>query len=123
MPKLPKLLMLVVASAAFAQTPEVPKVDAGVGACWVDFTVSDAHKQPVYNAKIHTLLRYGVFHKTDLQVGTNYEGKARVQGLPQNVKRPPMIFDVRKDTATTTVQHDPATNCHASYDVTLPSTQ
>jgi hypothetical protein len=122
MTRLAKLMVLLVA-AAWAQAPDVPKVDAGVGACWVDFNVSDAGKKPVYNATIHTLLRYGMVHKTDLQVGTNYEGKARVQGLPQNVKKPPMMFDVKKDTAMTTVQHDPATNCHASYDVTLPSSK
>ncbi len=105
---------------AAAQAPEVPKVDGGAGACWVDFTVT-ADRKPVYNAKIHVLVRYGLLHKVDLEVGTNSDGKARVAGIPQNVKKPPLVFDIRKDHAVTTVQHDPAANCHASYDVALPS--
>jgi hypothetical protein len=99
--------------------PEVPNVDAGAGACWVDFSVTD-HRKPVYNAKIHAQVRYGIAHKTDVEVGTNYEGKARISGLPQKVRKPPLTFDVRKDNAISAVTHDPATNCHASYDVALP---
>jgi hypothetical protein len=107
--------------AAAQEKPEVPKVDGGAGACWVDFTVT-AERKPVYNAKIHVLVRYGLVHKVDLEVGTNSEGKARVAGIPQNVKKPPLVFDIRKDLAVTTVSHDPASNCHASYDVALPTT-
>ncbi len=112
--------VLLCGFSAGAQTPEVPVVDAGAGACWVDFSVTQNGKA-VYNAKIHTQVRYGKVHKTDVEVGTNYEGKARVAGLPQNVRRPPLEFDVHKDSSETTVTHDPATNCHASLDVTLPS--
>src|SRR5579864_3744512 len=102
------------------QTPsEVPQVDAGAGACWVDFTVTKSQK-PVYNAKVHAQVRYGLAHKTDVEVGTNYEGKARISGLPEKVRKPPLTFDIRKDNAVSAVTHDPATNCHASYDVTLP---
>lgn len=105
---------------AAAQAPEVPKVDGGVGACWVDFTVT-ADRKPVYNARVHVLVRYGLVHKIDLEVGTNSDGKARVAGIPQKVKKPPLVFDIRKNQAVATVQHDPATDCHASYDVALPS--
>lgn len=114
--------VIAAVSLAAAQTPEVPKVDGGVGTCWVDFTVT-ADQKPVYNARVHVLVRYGLVHKIDLEVGTNSDGKARVAGLPQNVKKPPLVFDIRKDQAVTTLQHDPAANCHASYDVALPSTQ
>ena len=98
----------------------MPSVDAGAGACWVSFSVTQNHK-PVYNAKIHAEVRYGMVHKTDVEVGTNYEGKARVSGLPQKVWKAPLVFDIRKDSAATSVTHDPATNCHASLDVALPS--
>ena len=105
--------------SAQQKPPEVPKVDAGAGACWVDFSVTQ-HQKPVYNAKIHAQVRYGIAHKTDVEVGTNYEGKARISGLPQKVRKPPLTFDVRKGNAITAIPHDPATNCHASYDVVLP---
>ncbi len=114
------LIAILTVGAAAQSAPEVPKVDGGVGACWVDFTVTQNGK-PVYDAQIHALVRYGVFHKIDLQVGTNADGKARVTGLPQNVKKPPLVFDIRKGRSVTTVSHDPAANCHASYDVALPS--
>ena len=120
MPRLIAVILLC-AGLAGAQKAEVPSVDGGIGACWVDFSVTQ-DKQPVYNAKIHVLVRYGFrgVRKMDLQVGTNYEGKARIAGLPKEVRKP-LEFDVRKDSASTIVTHDPATNCHASLDVTLPS--
>ena len=106
-------------AVAQQKPPEVPVVDAGAGACWVDFSVTKNQK-PVYNAKIHAQVRYGMVHKTDVEVGTNYEGKARISGLPEKVRKPPLTFDVRKGNAVTAVSHDPATNCHATYDVALP---
>ncbi len=124
MRRLPGLIGGLVLGAAmmYAQQkpPEVPVVDAGAGACWVDFSVTQEHK-PVYNAKIHAQVRYGMVHKTDVEVGTNYEGKARISGLPPKVRRPPLEFAVRKDTAAVTLPHDPAANCHAHYDVELPA--
>ncbi len=106
--------------AAQQNAPEVPVVDAGAGSCWVDFSVKQHDGTPVYNAQIHAQVRYGLAHKTDVEVGTNYDGKARISGLPQKVRKPPLSFDVRKANAITAVTHDPAANCHASYDVVLP---
>ncbi len=115
-------LLLLTTTLAISQqkAPEVPVVDAGAGACWVDFSVKQHDGKPVYNAKIHVQVRYGMVHKTDVEVGTNYDGKARISGLPQKVRKPPLTFDVRKANAITAVTHDPASNCHASYDVVLP---
>ncbi len=112
---------LVLALMAAHQKPAVPSVDGGIGACWVDFAVTQDTK-PVYDAKIHVLVRYGFrgIRKMDLTVGTNSEGKARITGLPREVRNP-LVFDVRKDASETTATHDPATNCHASVDVALPS--
>lgn len=123
MPGLPRLIAVVlwgVLLSAQTAPPEVPNIDAGAGACWVDFAVTQDQK-PVYNAKIHGEVRWGWVHKTDVEIGTNYEGKARIGGLPQKVRKPPISFDIRKDSAVAGVTHDPATNCHASYDVKLPS--
>ena len=111
--------LLLATCLSAQQKPEVPKVDAGAGACWVDFSVSYDHK-PVYNAKVHAQVRYGVFHKTDVEVGTNYEGKARISGLPEKVRKPPLTFEVSRGNQFTAITHDPATNCHASYEVVLP---
>ncbi|HVP43491.1 MAG TPA: hypothetical protein VMS96_08650 [Terriglobales bacterium] len=116
------LVVLAIPLPAQQKPAEVPQVDAGAGACWVDFSVTQDH-QPVYNAKIHAQVRYGLAHKTDVEVGSNYEGKARVSGLPKKVRKPPLVFDIRKDNAATTLPHDPAVDCHARYDVELPGAQ
>ena len=113
------VVMGAVMMAAQQKVPEVPVVDAGAGACWVDFTVTQ-HEKPIYNAKVHAQVRYGLAHKIDVEVGTNYDGKARISGLPQKVRKPPLTFDIRKGSAITSQPHDPAANCHASYDVVLP---
>ncbi len=44
---------------------------------------------PVYNAKINVHIAYGFgsFHKLDLEVSTNADGKARFIGLPNRLKR------------------------------------
>jgi hypothetical protein len=103
-----------------ADSPEVPVVDAGLGSCSADFTVKDGAGKPIFNAKISVTIKYG-FHslrKTQLEVGTNSEGKARVTGLP-NLPKKPLEFSIKSGTASTTVTDDPSTNCNAVFDVTL----
>ena len=99
---------------------EVPKIDGGVGACRADFTVRDGEKKPIYNAQISVQLRYGFMNmrKTDLQVGTNSDGKARFTGLP-NFPKKPLAFHIKSGTVSKTVTDDPSTNCNAVYDVVL----
>ena len=103
-----------------ASKVEVPKLDAAIGACTADFSVKDTAGKPVYNAKIHTIVRYGTFavRKTELEVSTNYEGQARIIGLPDVNKRPTQ-FDVSKDSAKAVVAFDPGADCHPHYEVTL----
>ncbi len=103
-----------------APKPEISKIDAAIGPCTADFTVTDAAGKPVYLAKIHTIIRYGGFaiRKTELEVSTNYEGQARVVGLPDANKRPTQ-FDVSKDSAKRDVPFEPGVNCHPHYDVVL----
>jgi len=56
---------------------------------------------------------------TDLEVGTNSDGKAHFEGLPDELKKPPMEFTIHNGDATKSVTNDPATNCHPTFAVTL----
>lgn len=108
------------APATAQQAQEIPKIDGNIGACRADFTVRDGEKKPIYNAQISVQLRYGFMNmrKTDLQVGTNSDGKARFTGLP-NFPKKPLAFHIKSGTVSKTVTDDPSTNCNAVYDVTL----
>jgi hypothetical protein len=117
-----------IALCFFAQTipvtvrqPEVPTVNAGVGSCSATFTVNDANRKPIYNAKIDVTFRYGLFnaHKVSLEAFTNVNGEARFEGIPNVVKRP-LEFQVQFGDRQKTVVDDPATNCAANFTVVLP---
>jgi hypothetical protein len=56
---------------------------------------------------------------TDLEVGTNSDGKARIEGLPEKLKKPPMEFTIRSGGGTKSVTNDPAANCHPTFTVTM----
>jgi hypothetical protein len=103
-----------------APAPEIPVVDGGLGSCRADFTVKDGSGKPLYDAKVHVTIKYGFFskRKTDLEVGTNSDGKARVTGLP-NMPKKPLEFSIKSGTVSTTVSDDPSDNCNATFDVTL----
>jgi hypothetical protein len=107
-------------SQAPAQPPEIPVVDGGLGACRADFTVKDGAGKPLYDAKVHVVIKYGFFsmRKTELEVGTNSDGKARVTGLPSMPKKP-LEFSIKSGTVSTTVTDDPSNNCNAVFNVTL----
>jgi hypothetical protein len=98
----------------------VPVVDGGIGACKADFTVKDEAGKPIYNANIKVTLKYGFFsvRKTELEVGTNSDGKARFTGLPDSPRKP-LEFQIKSGTVTKSVTDDPSTNCNAVFDVTL----
>ena len=99
---------------------EIPTIPGDVGSCRADFTVRDGEKKPIYNAQISVQLRYGFMNmrKTDLQIGTNSDGKARFTGLP-NFPKKPLAFHIKSGTISKTVTDDPSTNCNAVYDVVL----
>jgi hypothetical protein len=92
-----------------------------MGPCTADFTVVDASNKPIYDAKIHVKVKYGFMskHDTDLEVGTNSDGKARMEGLPDKLKKPPMEFTIQHGDATKSVTQNPAANCHPTFAVTL----
>jgi hypothetical protein len=118
-------ILLVWASASVfrvdAETVEVPVVNGNLGPCMADFTVMDATNKPLYDAKVHVIIRYGFMskRKTDLEVGTNSEGKARLAGLPKKVKNPPLEFHVAHSGQSKIVTADPAADCHPSFTVAL----
>jgi hypothetical protein len=99
---------------------DVPHISADVGSCNASFRVNDGSNKPIYNAKIDVTVHYGFMNlrKTDLEVATNGDGKARVDGLP-NFPRKPLQFVVHSGTVTKSVTDDPNTTCKASFDVTL----
>jgi hypothetical protein len=103
-----------------ADSPEVPVVDAGLGSCRADFLVKDAADKPIFNAKISLTIKYGFLskRKSEVEIGTNSDGKARVTGLPNLPKRP-LDFSIKSGDVSTTVADDPSTNCNAVFNVTL----
>jgi hypothetical protein len=103
-----------------AQAPQVPVVKADVGPCSADFTVTDNESKPIYDAKIQVRVRYGFLNKrkTDLEVGTNSNGKARIEGLPEKAKKP-LEFRVGHGKFSKSVAQDPASDCHATFAVIL----
>jgi hypothetical protein len=100
---------------------DVPSVSAGMGSCTADFTVVDPGNKPVYDAKIHVKMKYGFMSKrdSDLQVGTNSDGRAHIEGLPNKIKKPPLEYTIQSGDATQTVSNDPAADCHPYFNVML----
>ncbi len=116
---------LALAAALLAQQPadppkpEVPVLKAGLGPCSADFIVKDADGMPVYAAAVHVRVRYGVLgiKRSDLEVGTNSNGEARIEGLPEKAK--PLVYDVQKAGKKATAEQNVATTCNAKYTLTL----
>jgi len=117
------LIILLLVAAAFAQTPDphsIPSVDAGIGTCTADFTVTDTDNKPVYAAKIkvHIAYGFGSFHKLDLEVGTNVDGKARFTGLPDRTKHG-LFFQASESGRSGDAFDDPSKTCQAQFPITL----
>ena len=115
------LPFLAVSGIALAGTQqEIPHIEADIGTCRALFTVRDGSQKPIYNAKVDVTIHYGFLNKRklDLQVATNSDGKARVNGLPNFTKKP-LDFVVHSGTVSTTVTDDPTATCDAKFDVTL----
>jgi hypothetical protein len=83
-------------SCLLAQDVIVPTVNAGLGPCSVDFTVTDRIRKPLFAAMIHAKFKYGFwgFRSMDLVIYTNSDGRARVEGLPTKVRYPPLYFTI-----------------------------
>jgi len=117
------LLLLLLMAPAFAQTPDphsIPSVDGGLGACTADFTITDNSGKPIYSAtiKVHIAYGFGSFHKLDLQVGTNVDGKARFTGLPDRLKRG-LYFEASESDRYGEAFDDPEKTCQAQFTIAL----
>ena len=104
---------------AEAPKPEVAVLKAGLGSCAADFAVKDAGGKPVYAATIHVRVRYGAFgiKRSDLEVGTNADGVARIEGLHDKAK--PFTYDIKKAGKKAAADQNVASNCQAKYEITL----
>jgi hypothetical protein len=118
-------LLPISAAAQTAGSPPsdakaVPVIDGGAGPCTADFTITDANGAPVYAAKIkvHIAYRFGSFHRLDLELGTDSNGKARFTGLPDRVKRG-MYFEASEGERSGEAFDDPSTNCKATFTIAL----
>ena len=114
----------VFAAPQAPSSPAVPVSNGKVGACSADFVVSDTTGKGLYDAKISIQVQYGFLgaHKLGLNVGTNYEGKARLDGLPEKIKGT-AEFKVTHGDQSKSVPYDPLTNCHPRFEVTLGGAQ
>jgi len=94
---------------------KIPAISAELGDCWVEMRVTDSASKPVYGANVSVHIRYGFggFHKLDLEIGTNVDGRARFNGLSDRA-RMPLDFTVRYQQRETSVPVDLKKNCHAS---------
>ena len=112
------LILLLFVSSCLAA--DAPKISADLGNCTADFHVTGADTKPIYNARVHTLIKYGAFglRKTELEVRTDSTGQASVINLP-NYSKKPITFDVSNGTATSTIEFSPDKECHAKYEITL----
>lgn len=112
------LLVFCLSAAAFAS--DAPRISADLGNCTADFHVTGADSKPIYNARVHTLIKYGAFsmRKTELEVRTDANGEASVINLPNFAKKP-ITFDVSNGSASSTVEFSPGSQCHAKYDISL----
>jgi hypothetical protein len=124
------LLRIVFAIAAFTvalpavalpvDSKTVAVVDAGLGSCTADFTVTDDASVPVYAANIRVRITYGFMnlHKFDLQVGTNADGRARFEGLPGSPKQG-LFFRASEGGREGSAFDDPAKTCKAQFTIVL----
>ena len=104
---------------AEAPKPELPVLKAGLGGCAADFTVNSVDGKPVYLAVVHVKIRYGAMalKRMDLEVSTNAEGKARIEGLP--AKSRTLVYDIQKDNKKIIAQQDVTKECQKAHNVTF----
>jgi hypothetical protein len=110
-------------SFAALQVPdssEIPVVKGDAGACTADFVVKDSSGKGIYKAKIEIQLRYGFMglHRLDATTPTNFEGKARFEGLPEQIKGT-AEFQISHGDQNKSLPYDPQNDCHPKFDVTL----
>ncbi len=122
-PALLALILLATTVAAQDSKPDpktIPVIDGAIGPCTADFTITDDKGAPVYAAKVNVHIAYGFMkaRKLDLEVGTNAEGKARVTGLPQNLKQG-LTFHASEGGRSGVAFDDPSKTCQTQFTIVL----
>ena len=100
---------------------KVPEISGNLGGCSVEVRAIDSAGKPVYGAQVSVHMRYGFggFHRLDLQIGTNSDGRARFVGLTERA-RMPLSFYADYHGRETVVPVDLRQNCHQKQDATIP---
>lgn len=119
----PFLFLLLLITPTLAQTPDphsVPVVDAGVGQCSADFTITDTDNKPIYAAKVKVHISYGFAgtRKLDLEVGTNVDGKGRFTSLPDRLKHG-LFFEASEGERAGNAFDDVNKTCQAQFTIAL----
>jgi hypothetical protein len=106
---------------ASSSEQKVPEISGNLGGCSVEIRVIDSAGKPVYSAQVSVHIRYGFggFHRLDLQIGTNSEGRARFVGLSERA-RMPLSFYADYQGRETVVPVDLRNNCHQKQDAAIP---
>lgn len=100
---------------------KVPEISGNLGGCSVEIRVIDSAGKPVYGAQVSVHIRYGFggFHRLDLQVGTNSDGRVRFVGLTERA-RMPLSFYADYQGRETVVPVDLRSNCHQNQNAAIP---
>jgi hypothetical protein len=124
---LPALFALAIfsfAARSFATGPvdpkTVPVIDGGIGPCSAEFTITDSAGAPIYaaNIQVHIAYRFMRLHKLDLQVGTNADGKARFEGLPDRTNQG-LSFRASEGDREGSAFDDPSKTCKTQFTIVL----
>ena len=100
---------------SLAQKPgDIPFEDAEAGPCSVDITATDVAGNPVYAAVIRVRISRGTLGvlKTNLEIRTDKNGRARFAGLPQETDEVLYIRASRGRTSGSALI-SPTKNCDA----------
>jgi hypothetical protein len=103
------------------QTPNSFVMDGGAGPCSAEFNVTTADGKPLFATLINVHIAYGFggFHKLDMGVYTNQEGKGKFIGIPAKAKNSPLEFRASKDQLVGVAMVDPLLDCHAKHDIVM----
>jgi hypothetical protein len=111
--------LMLWAGAQDPQSPGPVVLNAGLGGCSADFSVTGADGQPAYAAVIRTNVRYGFMSmkRMELELSSGPDGKARIQGLPAKGK--PLAYTIIKGPEKASATQALKTQCNATFTVAL----
>jgi len=114
------VVLLVTLCAGQANPHSIPLIDAEAGTCTAEMTVNDDSGKPVWGATIKVRIEYGFLkvRKTDLEAGTNVDGKAKFIGLPDKLNKN-LYFRASKGDTQGSAFVNPSKNCHSEHSIVL----